>query len=190
MASATKTSGEVGQLVGTWAVDPAHSALAFSAKHMMISKVRGTFGEFEGEFTIAEDPAESRARATIKSATITTGNDQRDGHLRSPDFLESDRHPDITFASTKVELLEGDRAKLHGDLTIRGITRPVVLDIEYLGFTAKDLYGAARVGFSARTRFNRKDYDLTWNQTLETGGVLVGDEVTLELEVAATRQDA
>ncbi|MBA2311341.1 MAG: YceI family protein [Actinobacteria bacterium] len=175
--------------IGTWVIDPAHSSAGFSATHMVFSKVRGGFNEIEGGFTVAEDSARSTAHAVLKAASITSNNEQRDGHLRSPDFLDADKYPEVTFESTKLELSSDSAAKLSGDLKIRDIVRPIQLDVTFNGFLPKDLFGSTRSAFTLTGKFNRKDYGLTWNQTLETGGVLVGDTVTLEIEVAAVRQD-
>lgn len=167
----------------SWQIDSAHSAIQFSVRHMMIAKVRGQFENFEGTIALDEQtPANSKVDVRIEAASINTRSEQRDGHLRSPDFLDAENHPYLTFKSTQVEVLDDTHARLHGDLTIRGISRPVVMDVEYTG-QARSPWGTVSYGFSGLTTINRKDWDLTWNQSLETGGVLVGDEITIDIEL-------
>lgn len=173
---------------GTWALDPAHSSVEFEAKHLMVAKVRGRFAEFEGALQIGDDPTQSSVAVTIKAATIDTRTQQRDDHLRSPDFLEVDKYPEITFVSTAVEHDEGDDWKIRGDLTIRGIAKPVTLRAEYSGQMA-DPWGGQRAVFSAETKIDREDWGLTWNQALEAGGWMVGKELRIRLEVEAVLQD-
>jgi polyisoprenoid-binding protein YceI len=166
-----------------WQIDPAHSEITFAVRHMMISTVRGRLEKFTGMVNFDEkNPAATTVDVQIEAASINTKEAQRDGHLRSPDFLEADKYPYLTFKSTRVEVLDDRRAKLHGDLTIRNITKPVALNVEYSGM-AKSPWGTYSAGFSAQTKINRKDWNLTWNQALETGGVLVGDEVTILIEL-------
>lgn len=166
-----------------WQLDTAHSQITFSVRHMMIAKVRGTFEKFEGDFNLNEEnPAESRLSVRIDASSINTRNSQRDAHLRSPDFLDVENHPHLTFTSTSVEVLDGNKAILQGDLTIRGITRPVSMDVEFIG-SAKSPWGTTSYGFNGLTTINRKDWNLTWNQALETGGMLVGDEITIDIEL-------
>ena len=172
---------------GTWALDPTHTAIEFEAKHLMIAKVKGRFAEFEGALTIADDPKQSSVSVTIKSASIDTRTEQRDDHLRSPDFLEVDKYPELTFVSTGVEHHDGDDWLIHGDLTIHGVTRPVTLKTEFEGQTG-DPWGGQRAAFSAETKIDREDWGLTWNQALEAGGWLVGKEIKLKLEVEAVLQ--
>jgi len=172
---------------GTWALDPTHTAIEFEAKHLMIAKVKGRFAEFEGALTIADDPTRSTVSVTIKAASIDTRTEQRDDHLRSPDFLEVDKYPAITFVSSGVEHDEGDDWLIHGDLTIHGVTRPVKLATEYEGQTT-DPWGGQRTAFSAETKIDREDWGLTWNQALEAGGWLVGKEIKLKIEVEAVLQ--
>ncbi len=170
-----------------WKLDPAHSLVEFSAKHMMITTVKGRITDVEGTiYTDERDPKNSSVEATLKAESIDTRTDQRDQHLRSADFLNVEKYPLIKFRSTRIE---GDREdfKLTGDLTIRDITRPVTLDVHYEGRT-KDPWGGERVGFSGKGKIDRRDFGLTWNQTLETGGLLVGNEIKIELEVQAVRQ--
>jgi polyisoprenoid-binding protein YceI len=181
------TAVKTRDLIGTWVVDPAHTSLSFSAKHMMISTVSGSFGSFEGSFTIDEDVSASTARAEIDASSIQSGAPDRDGHLRSPDFLDVERFPKITFASTALEAVSETEAKMTGDLTIRDTTRPVTLDVEFVGTTPDLFTDGTRVAFTATTKFDREDFGLTWNKALESGGVLVGKTVKLSLEVAAVK---
>ncbi|MBA2273788.1 MAG: YceI family protein [Actinobacteria bacterium] len=178
------------QLAGRWAIDPAHSSFDFIAKHMMVSKVRGSFGEFEGIFTVDLDGAKSSAEVRLKTASVDTKHADRDTHLRSPDFFDVEKFPEITFRSTGVELISADESRMTGDLTIKEVTRPVTLDVIFDDYVAKDAFGSARAGFSASTKVNREDFGLTWNVALETGGVLVSKEITLDLQIAATRIEA
>jgi len=174
---------------GTYTIDPTHSRIGFVARHAMVTKVRGSFNEFEGSgYFDAEDPQRSNATLTIKAASIDTRNADRDAHLRSNDFFDMDEHPEITFRSTAVEPVGDDTFRVTGDLTMKGVTRPVTFDAEYTG-TAVDPYGNTRIGFEGKTTVNRKDWGITWNAALEAGGVLVSEKVTLELEVSAVRVD-
>lgn len=173
----------------SWKIDPAHSQIQFAVRHMMISTVRGEFHDFSGTIDFDEDnPEETTVHVEIDAASIDTRTEDRDNHLRSPDFLNVEEYPTITFESTRVELIDEDSARLIGDLTIRGETQTVELDVEYQGM-AKSPWGQVSAGFSATTRFNRKDWGLSWNQALETGGVLVGDEVKVNIEVELIKQD-
>ena len=171
-----------------WTLDASHSLAEFSAKHMMITTVRGRFGAVEGTLTLdPANPAQSLVDVQIDTASIDTRNEQRDGHLRSADFLDVETYPKITFRSTRIEggfQTPGDRFKVYGDLTIRGATREVVLDAVYEG-EGKDPWGGTRVSFSAETRISRADFGLTWNVALEAGGVLVSDEIKISLEAQA-----
>jgi polyisoprenoid-binding protein YceI len=169
---------------GTWKFDPGHTSLMAEARHLMVTKVRGRFTRFTGALHVAEVPEESFVEVEIQSDSIDTGNPDRDGHLKSPDFLDVENHPTLTFRSTGVELGEGSEFTVPGELTIRGITRPVVLNAEYLGLIG-DPWGNTRVGFSATTEIDREDFDMTWNVALETGGVLVSKKIKIELEVQA-----
>ena len=164
-------------------IDQSHSEIQFSARHMMVSKVRGVFEKWDG--TIALDPANpanTTVDITIDAASINTKDAQRDGHLRSPDFLNVEKFPSVTFKSTKVDVTGDNTAKLSGDLTIAGATKPVVLDVEYQG-NAKSPWGTTSYGFSAHTKINREDWGLTWNAALETGGWLVGKEISIDIEL-------
>ena len=174
-------------LTGRYAIDPSHSRIGFVARHAMVTKVRGSFNEFEGSGTFdAEDPTRSQLRLVIQAASIDTRNADRDGHLRSNDFFAMEEHPEITFVSTAVEQLDTDHYLVTGDLTIKGVTKPVSVDFEYTG-TAVDPYSNVRVGFEGKTVINRTDWGVSWNGALETGGVLVGEKITLEFEVSAIR---
>jgi polyisoprenoid-binding protein YceI len=172
----------------TWQLDPAHTLVEFSGKHMMFTTVKGHFKSVRGTIVLDEaDPSRSSVEVEIDTPSLYSGVEYRDNHLKSPDFLDSERHPTITFKSTRVELLGSDHAKVSGDLTIRGITREVMLDTELTG-RGKDPMGREVISFDARTQINRKDFGLTWNLALETGGFLVGDIIKIELAVEAIKQ--
>lgn len=174
---------------GTYAIDPTHSRIGFVARHAMITKVRGSFNDFDGTgFLDAEDPKRSSLRLTIKAASIDTRNEDRDAHLRSNDFFDMATYPEISFVSTDVVAVEPGMYRVTGDLTMKGVTLPVTIDFDYEG-AAVDPFGNHRIGLEGRTTVNRKDWGITWNAALETGGVLVGDQVTLEFEVSAVRTD-
>ena len=173
-----------------WNLDTVHSGINFTVRHMVVSKVRGRFAKFSGSVALDEgDLTRSVVEATVDASSIDTGTAQRDEHLKSTDFFDVEHFPQIRFRSTRIEKLEGDRYRLIGDLTIRDVTRPIALDAEY-GGRGKDPWGNERVGFTARGALDRKDFGLKWNQTLETGGVLVSDRVELELEVQAVKSAA
>ena len=172
---------------GTWVIDPTHTSLGFSARHAMVAKVRGTFGEFAGSFTIDGDNlAASTAEVTIQVASIDTKTADRDAHLTSPDFLDAETFPTITFVSTAVAP-KGDDVVITGDLTIHGVTKSVEIEYEFVGIS-QDPWGQTKIGFEGSTKISRKDFGLTCNAALETGGVLVGDEIKLNLDVEATKQ--
>jgi len=173
---------------GAYNLDVAHSRIGFVVKHMMVSKVRGSFGEFTGSVTIADNPLESSAELTIKTDSLTTGVVDRDGHLRSDDFLSVEKYPEITFKSTRVVSHSGDEFTVVGDLTIRDVTKEIELTVEY-GGASTNPWGQAVWGFSITSEFDREEFGLTWNQALETGGVLVGKKVKIEIEGEAIRQD-
>jgi polyisoprenoid-binding protein YceI len=174
-------------MTNNWNLDTAHSGINFSVRHMVVSKVRGRFTKFNGTVSLDEgDLTRSTVEATVDASSIDTGTAQRDDHLRSADFFDVERFPELRFRSTRIEKLGGDRYRLVGDLTIRDVTRPIELDAEY-GGRGKDPWGNERVGFTARASLDRKDFGLKWNQVLETGGVLVSDRVDIELEVQAVR---
>src|SRR6266540_2055422 len=158
---------------GTWEIDAAHSSVGFVARHLMVAKVRGRFGKFSGTVTIGETPEASSVVASMDAASIDTADATRDAHLRSPDFLNVEKYPTLEFRSTKATRTGDATLKLDGELTIRGVTRPVSLDVAYLGLVT-DPFGNAHAVLSAETEIDREDWDITWNKTLETGGVLVG----------------
>lgn len=170
--------------VGTWAIDPAHTNVEFVARHL-VSKVRGRFERFAGTFTVAENPLDSRVEVAIDAASVKTGAEQRDGHLLSPDFFDTGNYKELRFTSTGVAEA-GDEWVLDGELTIKDVTRPVRLHFAYLG-AAVDPYGNEKVAFSAWAEVDREEFGLTWNATLETGGVLVGRKIRLEFEIQAAR---
>lgn len=174
----------------TWKIDPSHSGIHFTVRHMVVSKVRGTFERWEGSIELDEaNPSASKVTVHIEPASITTHEPQRDTHLRSPDFFDVEKYPALTFVSTRVEKVGDNGYRVTGDLTLRGVTKRVVLDVEALG-TGKDPYGNERIGFQAETSINRKDFGLNWNQVLEAGGVLVGDKVEISLDVQAVRVES
>ncbi len=175
--------------VTQWRVDPAHTNAEFAVKHMMITTVRGRFTGVDG--TVTQDdtnPANSRIEVSIKAGSIDTRVPERDAHLRSPDFLDVETYPEITFRSTKVERVGDERMRVAGDLTIHGVTRPIMLDVQEEGH-GKDPWGGERAGFSASTTIDRREYGLHWNQALEHGGWLVGHDVKITLDVELIRQD-
>lgn len=167
----------------TWNIDPAHSVAEFKVRHMMVSNVKGHFSGISGSVTLDEsDITKSSVAATIQAASVDTREPQRDTHLKSEDFLHAEKFPTLTFQSTSIAR-KGDGLEVRGDLTIRGVTRSVVFDVDGPTAPTKDPWGNFRVGLSATTKINRKDYGLIWNGVLEAGGVLVGDDVTVTLEV-------
>jgi polyisoprenoid-binding protein YceI len=172
---------------GTFVLDPHHTTVGFVARHLVVSKVRGSFTEAGGEITIADDPLDSAVTASIKAASITTGAPDRDGHLRSADFLDAENYPELVFRSTGVKSVGRGEFVLSGDLTIRDATRPVELKVEFDGYTT-DPWGREVVAFTATTEIDREEFGITWNQALETGGVLVGKTVKIEISAEATRQ--
>ena len=177
-------------VTGRYDLDPAHSRLGFVARHAMVTKVRGQFSDFSGNLYLDEDdPSRSTAEVDVQMASVSTGQDQRDAHLRSPDFFDAETHPTMTFKSTGAELRGDDTYRMTGDLTVRGVTRPITLDIEFNG-VVRDPFGNDRAGFEARSTISRKDWGLTYNAVLEAGGVLVSDKITLELDIAAVRPPA
>ena len=177
-------------LTGTYAIDPTHSRIGFVARHAMVTKVRGSFNEFEGSgYFDAENPASSQLQLTIKAASIDTRNADRDAHLRGNDFFDMENHPEIHFVSTAVDQIGSDGYRVTGDLTIKGVTKPVTVDFDYTG-AAVDPFGNQRIGLEGKTTVNRKDWGVNWNAALEAGGVLVSEKVTLEFEVSAIRTEA
>ncbi|MBC8070304.1 MAG: YceI family protein [Deltaproteobacteria bacterium] len=171
----------------TWNIDPVHSHVGFGVRHLMVSKVRGRFEQWGGAFGFDEDdPSKTKLDITIEAASIETKDAQRDTHLRSADFLDAATHPQLHFVSTEVETVDDQNFNMKGNLTIRGVTHPVTLKVEYAG-RSKDPWGGERAGFSATTSISRKEWGLVWNAALETGGVVVGDKVDLEIEVELIR---
>ena len=183
----TTTTPAVQELTGDYTLDPAHTRIGFVARHAMVTKVRGSFTEFEGTAHLDfADPTKSSAKLTIQVPSITTGNGQRDDHLRNNDFFDAPTHPEITFVSTGVEVKGDDEFTLLGDLTIKDVTKPVAVDFELTG-TAKDPFGNTRVGFDGKAVIKRTDWGVSWNAALETGGVLVSEKITLEFDVSAIK---
>jgi polyisoprenoid-binding protein YceI len=184
----TMTVGtDLTNLTGSYTVDPAHTRIGFVARHAMVTKVRGAFNEFEGTAVLdGANPANSTARVTIKAASIDTRNAQRDEHLRGNDFLAMETYPEITFVSTAARQTSDSGFELAGDLTIKGITNPVTIPFSFEG-AATDPFGNLRLGFEGSVAINRKDYGITWNAALETGGVLVSDKIVLEFEISAVK---
>ena len=171
-----------------WVIDPAHSEINFSVRHMMISTVRGRFERFSGTVNFDEAaPARTTVDVQIEAASVNTKEAKRDGHLKSPDFFDAANYPYLTFKSKRVNVVDSQHARLVGDLTIRNVTKQVVLDVEYSG-QAKSPWGMTSAGFSAQTKINREDWGLAWNQALETGGVLVGKDITLSIEIEIVKQ--
>jgi polyisoprenoid-binding protein YceI len=185
------TATDMHRLTGRYTIDPSHTRLGFVARHAMVTKVRGAFNEFEGTAVLdAENVADSRVSVTIKAKSIDTRNPQRDEHLRSNDFLAMDDYPELTFVSTGARRTGDNDVELTGDLTVRGVTRPVTIPFQFEG-AATDPFGNLRIGFEGSTTINRKDFGVTWNAPLETGGVLVSDKIVLEFEVSMIKdQDA
>jgi polyisoprenoid-binding protein YceI len=175
-------------VVGTWDIDAAHSTVGFSVRHMMVSKVRGYFREFSGVLVTAEDPTQSSVTATVNMDSIDTRQEQRDAHIRSADFFDVGNHTEMTFRSTAVKT-DGADWTVEGDLTIKGITKPVTLELELNGF-GPDAYGGTRAGFSAKTEINRNDFGVDIKMPMDGGGVVVGDKVTVELEIEAVLRTA
>ena len=173
-----------------WTFDLAHSSINFTVRHMVVSKVRGRFTRWGGSLVMDEsDPAGAAVDVRIEAASVDTGVEQRDGHLRSADFFDAERFPTLAFRSSGIEQAGEGAYRLNGELTMHGVTRPVSLEVEFAG-SAKDPWGGLRAGFSARTTLDRKDFGLTYNQLLETGGVLVGEKVEIGIEVEAVKQVA
>jgi len=181
------TTASPATLTGTYQIDPAHSRIGFVARHAMVTKVRGSFNEFDGTgYFDAQNPSASHLELTIKAASIDTRNADRDAHLRSNDFFAMDEYPEITFVSTAVEQTGATNYTLTGDLTIKGVSKPVAFDLELTG-PVSDPWGNQRIGLEGSTTVNRKDWGVNFNVALEAGGVLVSENVTIEVEVAAIR---
>ena len=174
-------------LNGTWVLDTAHTDIAFIARHAMVTKVRGTFEEFEGSVTYDEaNPEASVAKAVIKTASVNTGNEDRDGHVRGDDFFSVDKFPEMTFESTSFEF-NGTSGTVTGDLTLKGVTKPVTLDVEVFG-VEEDPFGNTRVGFEASTKINRKDFGVDFQAPLGSGGVLVSEQITIQIDGSGIKQ--
>ncbi|ATW50767.1 YceI family protein [Streptomyces peucetius] len=174
-------------LTGEYTIDPAHSSIGFTVRHAMVTNVRGSFGEHEGTLQLdGAYPSRSTASIDVAMASIDTGIADRDGHLRSGDFFDVERFPKMTFRSTGAEQLGGDRYRIIGDLTIKDVTRPLAIDLEFQG-SATDVYGNERVGFEGGTEILRSDWGLTWNAALEAGGVMVSDKVKLTFDISAIK---
>lgn len=190
MTTEALTSSQISldELTGTYNIDPSHSRFGFVARHAMVTKVRGSFTDFEGTLTVdAEDPARSSGELTIQAKSINTRNEDRDGHLRSNDFFAMDEYPQITFQSTRVESTDDDSVyRVTGELDIRGVSKPVTFDVEFTG-AAIDPWGSTRIGLEGSTTVNRKEWGINWNAALEAGGVLVSEKVTIEFEIAAVK---
>ena len=183
----TTTTTEFTELTGTYTLDVAHSRVGFVARHAMVTKVRGSFDEFEGTATLdGSNPENSSVSVTIQVASVDTRNDQRDGHLRTNDFLDVEKFPTISFSSTAIKHLGGNDFEVTGNLTVKGVTKQVVLPVEYQG-AATDPYGNKRIGFEGSIQIVRSEYGVTYNAALETGGVLVSEKITLEFEISAIK---
>jgi polyisoprenoid-binding protein YceI len=172
---------------GRWRIDPSHSEVQLVIRHMMVAKVRGRFREFSGTMNVAEVPEDSSVEATIEAASIDTGDATRDAHLRGPDFLDVERYPTITFRSTSVQHKDGDRWDVAGDLTVRGVTRTITIDVEFCGLVT-DPWNNLRAGLLGATEIDRDDFDLTWNQALDSGGFVLGKGVKVDLDIEAVRE--
>lgn len=174
----------------TWVVDTVHSEIGFSVKHMMISKAKGTFEDFSAVIEAdPEDLTDSKIEVTIDTASINTRNEDRDNHLRSADFFDAENNQNITFIATDIKKKSDSNYDVTGDLTIRGTTKPVTVDVEYEGQSKDPMGGSTVAGFSGKTKINRKEFGLTWNAAVETGGVLVGEDVTINFELEVHKQD-
>ncbi len=186
--TAIDTSTEIpGYISGTWAIDPVHSEVSFTVRHLMVSKVRGRFTRFAGTFVTGEDPLESSVEATVELASIDTDNADRDAHIRSADFFDVERYPTLTYRSTGIRR-DGDGFIVDGELSLHGVTRSVPLTLEVNGFQASTPFGDTRAGFSATAEINRNDFGIEFNAPLEGGGVVLGNKVQIALEVEAVRQ--
>lgn len=175
------------ELTGTYTLDPTHSRIGFVARHAMVTKVRGSFNDFVGTaYLDASDPSKSWGKVTVQAASIDTRNADRDGHLRSNDFFDMETYPEIVFTSTSVERVEDEHFNVNGDLTIKGVTKPVTVPFEFTG-SAVDPWNNVRVGLEGSVTVNRKDWGVSWNAPLEAGGILVSEKITLEFEISATK---
>ena len=170
---------------GTWNVDGSHSTIGFVARHLMVTKVRGRFASFSGTLTIGADPLASKVEATVETASVTTGEETRDGHLKSPDFFDVEKYPTMTLVSTGIDK-DGSDYVLHTELTIKDVTKAVDFELQFEG-VSPDPWGGTRAGFSAEADINRKDWGLEWNMALETGGFVVGDKIKIQLDIQAVK---
>jgi len=170
---------------GTWNIDPDHSSVGCVARHLLVSKVRGRFNKFSGTLTIAEDPLKSKVEASADVASISTGDETRDGHLKSADFFDLEKYPTIDLVSTGIDK-DGDDYVLHTNLTVNGVTKPVDFELEFEG-VSPDPWGGTRAGFEAEAEISRKDWGLEWNMVLETGGLVIGDKVKIEIDAQAVK---
>lgn len=186
MTETTKTGSALTDLTGSYTIDGTHSRMGFVARHAMVTKVRGSFNEFDGSITTGDGPADAAIEVTIQVASVDTRNADRDAHLRTNDFFDAPTHPTITFSSTEVIPVDDETLRVAGALSIKGISRPVVIDFEYAG-GATDPFGMQRVGFEGSTTLLRSDFGISFNAALETGGVLVSDKITLEIEISAVK---
>jgi polyisoprenoid-binding protein YceI len=187
VAATREFDGLVIPTAGTYLLDAAHKRVGFVVRHLMVSKVRGEFAEASATITVGDDPLDSAVTATIQTTSISTGNADRDNHLRTGDFLEAEKYPTLEFVSTGVKSRDGNEFVLNGDLTIKGVTRPVELEVEFEG-AGRSPYGFDVFGFSATTEIDREDWGLTYNMALESGGVMIGKKVKIEIEGEAIRQ--
>jgi polyisoprenoid-binding protein YceI len=185
LTAATTETGIPGYQAGTWNIDPVHSEVGFSARHMMVSKVRGRFTNFSGQLVTADDPTQSAVTAEIDLKSIDTGNEQRDNHIRSADFFEVETYPTMTYRSTGIRVVDGEYI-LDGELTLKGVTKSVPLQLELNGF-GPDPYGGLRAGFTATGELNRRDFNVSFNAPMANGGVVVSDKIALHLEIEAVK---
>jgi polyisoprenoid-binding protein YceI len=187
-AAAAPANPDLAAVTGDYTVDPAHTTLGFVARHAMVTNVKGSFSDFTGSLHLdGSDPAKSTASFDVQMASISTGNEDRDGHLKSADFFKIDEFPTMTFRSTSAESLGGDDYRITGDLTILGTTKPLTIDLEFNG-VAKDPFGNERVGFEGKSEILRSDWGLSWNAALETGGVLISDKIKLNFDISAIKE--
>ncbi|WP_425829125.1 YceI family protein [Streptomyces fractus] len=186
--AAAAANPDLAAVTGEYTVDPAHTTLGFVARHAMVTNVKGSFSDFTGSLHLdGSDPAKSTASFDVQMASISTGNEDRDGHLKSADFFKIDEFPTMTFRSTSAESLGGDDYRITGDLTILGTTKPISIDLEFNG-VAKDPFGNERVGFEGKSEILRSDWGLSWNAALETGGVLISDKIKLNFDISAIKE--
>ncbi len=186
MSTTSAPTGLASLTAGTWNVDASHSNVGFVARHLMVTKVRGSFGSFDGAITVGEDPLQSKVEASVEAASIDSADEGRDGHLKSGDFFDVVNHPTWTLVSTGIVAKGGTHYTLNADLTIKGVTKAVAFDLEFDG-VATDPWGNTKAGFTAETEIGRKEFGLEWNVALETGGVLVGDKVKIQLDIQAVK---